>query len=472
MTIQNSGKTYWTYSLLLGFLLLAYRLFELIYQQPGFFFDEAYYYGWSLTPDWGYYSKPPMVAWVIWLTTHLFGVAEWSTKIGAPLLYLATGYIIQLTATEVANAKAGFWAFCFFILSPFVTLNSWFITTDAPLFFFWALTSFFFLRAQHTDRPIYWVLAGVFGGLGLMSKYTMILLPASIFMMYLFTKQPQKLLAWKFWVTIGTAALVFSPNVIWQFNNGFPSFIHTAELANKAGWDGNPIEFTVGQLIIFGPFALIISFWSWQSKYREQYPEIWYLSWVPLIVFALKSIQGEAFVNWAAFAYVSLSVLAGIVVAEGFKKLKITHFVFSIVIMIGFYNFHSVLQLFNIEPSNRNTPYSRVEGWREITLQVADLADNYPTAYVASNSRTINAYLSYYLEDSTSKIRTTNANQHIDDHYELFYTLTDEERPVLWITDRENSIPGELRPNAEFIALLQQPVYSDLTRQYWVYKVE
>ena len=37
--------------------------------------DEAQYWLWSRTLDWGYYSKPPVIAWLIWSTTHVGGDA-------------------------------------------------------------------------------------------------------------------------------------------------------------------------------------------------------------------------------------------------------------------------------------------------------------------------------------------------------------------------------------------------------------
>ena len=42
--------------------------------------DEAQYWRWSRTLDWGYYSKPPLIAWAIALTTA--SVREW--RMGGP----------------------------------------------------------------------------------------------------------------------------------------------------------------------------------------------------------------------------------------------------------------------------------------------------------------------------------------------------------------------------------------------------
>jgi 4-amino-4-deoxy-L-arabinose transferase-like glycosyltransferase len=47
--------------------------------------DEAHYWMWSQQPDWSYYSKPPLVAYVIGLGTALFGDTEFGLRWPAAL---------------------------------------------------------------------------------------------------------------------------------------------------------------------------------------------------------------------------------------------------------------------------------------------------------------------------------------------------------------------------------------------------
>ena len=62
--------------------LLAVTAARLIWLRLGgldLYPDEAQYWLWSLTPDWGYFSKPPLIAWVIRATTLLLGDDEAET---------------------------------------------------------------------------------------------------------------------------------------------------------------------------------------------------------------------------------------------------------------------------------------------------------------------------------------------------------------------------------------------------------
>src|SRR5262249_40494218 len=38
--------------------------------------EEAYYWNYAQHLDWGYLDHPPMVAWLIWLSTSIFGKSE------------------------------------------------------------------------------------------------------------------------------------------------------------------------------------------------------------------------------------------------------------------------------------------------------------------------------------------------------------------------------------------------------------
>ena len=63
------------------------RIFALILSPIELSVDEAQYWHWSLTPDFGYFTKPPMIAWVIGLSTSLFGNEEWAVRLCSPIFH-------------------------------------------------------------------------------------------------------------------------------------------------------------------------------------------------------------------------------------------------------------------------------------------------------------------------------------------------------------------------------------------------
>ena len=57
-------------------LLTLFRLATLAFSQTELFFDEAQYWFWSRELAFGYYSKPPLIAWIIRGATELCGQGE------------------------------------------------------------------------------------------------------------------------------------------------------------------------------------------------------------------------------------------------------------------------------------------------------------------------------------------------------------------------------------------------------------
>jgi hypothetical protein len=69
----GAERVYRTWTLAAVAAITAARLLWLGVQSAGLYPDEAQYWFWAQHPAFGYYSKPPLVAWLIALTTAAFG---------------------------------------------------------------------------------------------------------------------------------------------------------------------------------------------------------------------------------------------------------------------------------------------------------------------------------------------------------------------------------------------------------------
>ncbi len=67
-------------------VLFVYRLWVIQHSGISLFFDEAQYWDWSKHLAWGYFSKPPLIAGLIWLSTAVFGSSELGVKMIVMLL--------------------------------------------------------------------------------------------------------------------------------------------------------------------------------------------------------------------------------------------------------------------------------------------------------------------------------------------------------------------------------------------------
>src|SRR3954470_24469661 len=91
--------------------------------------DEAQYWWWAQVPDWGYFSKPPLIAWIVWLTTR-FSDAEWAIRITSPLLHASTALIIFAIGRLAYDARVGFWSALAYATLPGISYSSGLISTD------------------------------------------------------------------------------------------------------------------------------------------------------------------------------------------------------------------------------------------------------------------------------------------------------------------------------------------------------
>ena len=99
---QSAFRTVFHFAVAVVTLLrVAYLGFNLL----PLFGDEAQYWSWSLEPAFGYYSKPPMVAWLIAATTAVAGQGEFAVKLASPLTHAVTALMIFYMAAASAGAE-------------------------------------------------------------------------------------------------------------------------------------------------------------------------------------------------------------------------------------------------------------------------------------------------------------------------------------------------------------------------------
>ncbi len=198
--------------------------------------DEAQYWIWAQHPAWGYFSKPPLVAWMIAATTSLAGPGDLGVRIGSPLTYFCTSLIVYAIGARLFAPRIGGWSAIAFATLPAVSLSSAIISTDVPLLLFWAVATYGFIRARESGASkLWWLLVGVAGGLGLLSKYAMgfWLLSALIYL----AAVPSERRHLKLFLASAVLSLaLYAPNLGWNVAHGFASYRHTGANADLHGF--------------------------------------------------------------------------------------------------------------------------------------------------------------------------------------------------------------------------------------------
>ena len=215
----------------LGALLLV-RLIALYFNKTDLFFDEAQYWSWAKEPAFGYYSKPPLIAWIIGATTKLCGDSTFCVRLPAPVLHTVTAAVIFWIGQRFVTTAAGFWSAIAFATLPGVTLSSGIISTDVPLLLCWALALLAYMEMLGTNRWWPAFLLGSAIGVGLNAKYAMAFFALSAAVHMTVTPSARRLLADpRLWTGLALGIFLILPNMAWNLSNKFATFAHTADNA-------------------------------------------------------------------------------------------------------------------------------------------------------------------------------------------------------------------------------------------------
>lgn len=433
----------WRLALFVG-ALTAIRLLTVYFAGTDLFFDEAQYWAWSRELDWGYYSKPPVIAWLIRAASEICGDGEACIRAISPLMHTATTIVVFLLTRKLFDARFGFWAAVVFATLPGISLSSTLISTDVPLLFFWALALFGLVKLLET-RAWHWaVMLGVTIGAGMMAKYAMVYFFLGLAVYMLFTPRARWLLKdLRGAVVVVLGAALVAPNIVWNLQNGFATFSHTADNANWSGSLGNPIEaleFFGAQFGVFGPLLFGILIWATVRAVRERWSDPYRLLLcfaVPIILLiTVQAFLSRAHANWAAVAYVSASVLvAALMVERGARNWYATSFLIHL-FALAVISLTTIFAGQFVVPGGQD-PFARVLGWKAIAQATEQRVSEGDLAAVMADRRSYAAELIYYLRDTDIPIVSWREAGPPSDHFQMTRPITaDTPEPILLVTRR------------------------------------
>lgn len=365
--------------------------------------DEAQYFLWSLDPAWGYFSKPPMIAWTIAVATAVCGDAEACIRLPALLLFAASSVIVARIGTRLGDARTGVLAGIAFATLPLSGFYSWFMTTDALLLFFWSLGLLLLLRALDADRWRDWLALGICVGLGLLSKYTMGLFLACALWVLWLDHRP-RLASPKPWIAAALALACLIPNLLWNFDHQFATLRHTAEISQLDRALFNPasfFSFALAQFGIMGPLllpALLLAAADRRVWHAKPPQRLLLLFALPVLgLFLVLAFLSRSHANWAAPAYpaATLAVVAWLV-GRGHLRWLAAAIALNLLLTATLYHWHRIAPAVGIELRKGTDPFHPVRGWDAAGRALADALRRSGCRAVIAGDRATLVELAYY----------------------------------------------------------------------------
>ncbi len=278
---------------------------------------EAYYWTWSRHMDLSYYDHPPMVAWLIRLSTWFGGDTPFWTRFPSAVLFVGVCWLIYLTAEEIfKESEAGFWSLLIFNLSPLFSFGALQMVPDIPAAFFWMLYVYLVVKILNGASELLWYAVGAALGLGLLSKYMLApLVPSTLLMLWWHKEHRHHLGRPHIYLGGALGLLIFSPVLIWNYAHDFPSFkFHLVNRNQEAHFSLNHMgQFLGGQALYMSPlawFGLLYVAWKvsrtlLKTGDKTLVPVFW-MGAPPLLFFYLIGLWSKTSEpHWAAFGYLT-----------------------------------------------------------------------------------------------------------------------------------------------------------------------
>lgn len=432
--------------------LLAIRVTALHFNATDLFFDEAQYWFWAKEPAFGYYSKPPLIGWIIAGVTSACGDTPFCVRLSAPILHVATALGVFATGNVLYGPRVGFWSGVVYATLPAVWLSSGIISTDVPLLTFWSIAlAAFAMLIKHPGRWWPALLLGAALGIGLNAKYAMAYFVLCALIYAVAVPQNRWFLSdARFWAAIAIALAMIAPNLIWNLQNSFATFSHTADNAKWSGSLGNPIkalEFFGAQFGVFGPIlfgALIVICWrAWQEGLRDGDALLLCFAIPVILIVTAQAFISRAHANWAAVSYVAATVLVTATMIRNldwgwFRASLGLHVVLGALLIAG------TTMAGGFKLPNGVDPFARTLGWKASAQAVRQvIADEgkagHAPAVVLADGRALAAELIFYLRKSKVHVVTWRGRRAPKDHYQLVrpYAMSAQEPALLVSLGRE-----------------------------------
>lgn len=378
--------------------------------------DEAHYWEWSRHLDLGYYSKGPVIAWLIALGTQIAGNTELGVRLFAPLISLGASLLAWRFASRLWDSvQAGLIAALLITLSPLFFIGGLVMTTDVPMVLCWLAALYATWHAVALDSPRAWYAAGLFTGLGLLTKLSMGLLPAAV-LLYLIW-QP----ALRHWLrrrepylAALIALLCTLPMLWWNAQNDWGTFLHAgAHVEEGQASIGDWFEFLGGQIGIISPVLFfLVAMGIWRLMRRPEprpgfYGIILWPSLLSLLFFFSKAMVGSVNANWPVATYTGLFILAAGPLSEPrFRRWLMAGFglaILSLAIVLS----TDLLRDAGLPVKRKQDASHQMRGWAQMADQVERIRRSTGPAFLVSGSYQTASSLAFYLPDQA---QVYNAN--------------------------------------------------------------
>ncbi|MEE4297356.1 MAG: glycosyltransferase family 39 protein [Wenzhouxiangella sp.] len=472
----------------LGLLVYMLVLRVLYMGQVDLIPDEMYYWVYAQRLALSYLDHPPLTGWIIALATQIGGDTTFGVRFFLlPLTLLGAWYFYRY-GSSMGGKTTGLLCLLAFTILPFFAVSGILMTPDAPMIAAWAAALYYFKRTLIDNKASAFFGLGVAMGIGLLAKYTLVLLALAAFIFMLTDRSARR---WFFrpqpYLAALLASLIFSPVLIWNWKNDWASFVFQSTRRLAENPDFASYLVVVYPILLLSPVVAIAGFLCFGRIGRKIQPDdrkrrfMLVMTAVPLSVFALYGAFSVVKFHWTIPPWIAMlplmmSALAWPIWPERqpinrLHRLLIRAWQPSVVAMVLAYGLllhYLTLGLPGIKTSDFGSGYL---GWPEIAIEINDIERELATStgktpILAATSKWggAAAVAFHHPEDRIDQITGQNLIGMSGSMWEYWFDRdTNPERPVILYNVRSRLIDEAWLDGAviNLGPLQQRPIYRD-----------
>jgi hypothetical protein len=244
---------------------------------------------------WGYVAYPPVTPFFGRMSLCLFGTSLTGFRFFAALAASAGVVLTGLLAGELGGARGAI-LLAAFAATPFALGCGSLMQYVAFDYLWWITAAYFFVRLCKSEDPRWWLAIGAIFGIGMLTKYSMLLCVAGIVVGVFATPLRRQLASEWLWLGTALSVLIFLPNIVWQAQHHFVSLeflrhIHARDVRIGRTKDFLPDQWRIN---LFGlPLALAGLAYYFFSPNDKRWRALGWLFVVPFILFFV--LQGRGY---------------------------------------------------------------------------------------------------------------------------------------------------------------------------------
>lgn len=374
--------------LVLGVVTIA----RLVYIGSGFIElskDEAYQWLWAKRLDIAYYSKPPLIAWLQYISTSVLGDNELGVRFFAPILSFFSGISWVWFCSYLGQPHISFFITLVMLAIPLLGVGGVLFTVDVPMVTFASIGTIFTWLAFERQRLIYWTGAGIAFALAILAKLTAVLILVNLILYCAIDKKAcREFRKIGLYTTLAISLTGLVPTIIWNIEHKWVTFGHIIE---RGGLD-EPfritlnyfLDFTLAQLGLLNPpfFILLVILTVFMIVKGNLQAPIKFLLFMSLPIYLghwLYSLVSRVLPNWIVLALPGWLVAVALYTGANWHRVKrwiqpclVVGLIIGIPGVILSHQTDWIIRLTGKALPAKYDPLRRVRYWSELASEIKD----------------------------------------------------------------------------------------------------